>query len=154
LKREDRIPHLKIKRSHPKIRISHRKIKISHLKIRISRQKIRTSRLKIRIPHLKTRIPRLKLRMQFAIIISLLLAANAAHGSRRGNFVPTNTCSPAHQAAVWDSVVGCQPRPTLIELEFPDSDVTGDGSVMHIMPGHAVIDRCSGKKEFDIYLSR
>lgn len=41
------------------------------------------------------------------------------------------------------SLVRCQPRPTLVELPVPST--SGDtGSILQVIPGHVMLDRCSG----------
>lgn len=48
------------------------------------------------------------------------------------------------QTNVWQAVLDCRPRPTLVELPLPD-DAPGDrGSVLQVIPGHVMVDRCSG----------
>ena len=47
------------------------------------------------------------------------------------------------QDNVWDSVIRCRPRPTLVELPLPAT--AGDsGSILQVIPGHVMVDRCSG----------
>ncbi len=40
-------------------------------------------------------------------------------------------------------MIRCRPRPTLVELPLP---VTGgdSGSIIQVIPGHVMVDRCSG----------
>ena len=74
-------------------------------------------------------------------LLTLTLVTKLAGGS---TYLPSDTCSTEHQVAVWQSVVGCQPRPTLVEVEFPDEAVVGSGSIVQLIPGHVMVDRCSG----------
>ncbi len=47
------------------------------------------------------------------------------------------------QMVVLKSMVMCRPRPSLVELPLPTT--AGDkGSVLQVIPGHVMVDRCSG----------
>ena len=48
-----------------------------------------------------------------------------------------NICSTDKQREIWQSIVYCQPNPTLVELQKPPSaEVSSNDNIVHMMPGN------------------
>ena len=68
-----------------------------------------------------------------ALIVVTLLAEGSDSTAANVAFVSnTDTCTPAHQQRVLEAVLGCQPRPTVVELSYPDDAVTGSNSIEQV----------------------
>ena len=48
------------------------------------------------------------------------------------------SCSPMHQAAVFNAVAECQVRSTMVELPLPDTRAD-EGSILQLIPGKNLI---------------
>ena len=66
------------------------------------------------------------------LIVVSLLAEGSDSTAASVEFMPTDTCSPSHQQTVLEAVLGCQPRPTIVELSYPDDAVTGTNSIEQV----------------------
>ena len=50
-----------------------------------------------------------------------------------------NICSTDKQREIWQSIVYCQPNPTLVELQKPPSaEVSSNDNIVHMMPGNNI----------------
>ena len=69
-----------------------------------------------------------------ALIIVTLLTEGSDSTAANVEFVSaTDTCTPSHQQTVLEeAVLGCQPRPTIVELSYPDDAVTGSNSIEQV----------------------
>ena len=68
-----------------------------------------------------------------SLFIVTLLAEGSDSTAANVEFVsPTDTCTPSHQQTVLEAVLGCQPRPTIVELSYPDDAVTGSNSIEQV----------------------
>lgn len=47
-------------------------------------------------------------------------------------------CTAEQQVRILPELIGCEPHPTLVELELPNA------SYVHVMPRHVVVDKCGG----------
>ena len=69
-----------------------------------------------------------------ALIVVTLLAKGSESTAAGVEFVSAmDTCTPAHQQTVLEAVLGCQPRPTIVELSYPDDAVTGSNSIEQVI---------------------
>ncbi len=69
---------------------------------------------------------------------SFVLSYIFSMGISTSKFDHMDTCSPSHQNTIWQSSLTCKPRPTLVQVPLPDNHIS------HVIPGHVIIDRCSG----------
>lgn len=78
-------------------------------------------------------------------LVPFLLNVNLASADETEiSYQASASCSASHQAAVWGAMVACQPRPTLVEVPLPAGAAADAGAVMSVIPGHVMVDRCSG----------
>ena len=57
--------------------------------------------------------------------------------SSSNNDQSQNICSTDKQREIWQSIVYCQPNPTLVELQKPPSaEVSNNDNIVHMMPGN------------------
>ena len=67
------------------------------------------------------------------LVIVILLAEGSDSTAASVEFLATtDTCTPSHQRTVLEAVLGCQPRPTIVELSYPDDAVTGSNSIEQV----------------------
>jgi hypothetical protein len=68
--------------------------------------------------------------------------------SSANNDQSQNICSTDKQREIWQSIVYCQPNPTLVELQKPpSSEVSTNDNIVHMMPGNICLSIHS-KSEF------
>ena len=65
-------------------------------------------------------------------IVTLLAEGSDSTAASVEFLATTDTCTPSHQRTVLEAVLGCQPRPTIVELSYPDDAVTGSNSIEQV----------------------
>ena len=66
------------------------------------------------------------------VIVTLLAEGSDSTAASVEFLATTDTCTPSHQRTVLEAVLGCQPRPTIVELSYPDDAVTGSNSIEQV----------------------
>ena len=77
------------------------------------------------------------------LVAAVALLAKGSDSAANVHFTPTDTCTPQHQQTVLDAVLACQPRPTVVELSFPDHAVTGSNSIEQVRDSNWLLQSIS-----------